>query len=159
MPSPKYPLQPLLEHRERAAHDRTAELGGAVGERQRAEAALARAVSTQRAAEEAVATVREAEGELLVQGALTAGDLARGQAWEIGAQATLHELETVAARADEKAAEAKAGESEARQALAKAMADRDVVRKDEARFGQRLAKKLAAAEEEQADEAYRGKKP
>src|SRR5262245_29059751 len=36
---PKYPLEPLLEHRERKVDDATAELGGAVRHREDAEAA------------------------------------------------------------------------------------------------------------------------
>lgn len=155
---PKYPLQPLLEHRERAVDDRTAELGGAVRAREHAERAKAQAAASQDAAEAAAAGVRKAEAELLAEGALSVADLARGQAWEIGAQARIADLARATATAGEKARAASTAERAARGQLAQAMADRDVVTKDEARFKERLVKKQLAAEEEQAEEAYRGSK-
>lgn len=85
-------------------------------------------------------------------------DLARGQAWEIGAQARIADLARATATAGEKARAASTAERAARGQLAQAMADRDVVTKDEARFKERLVKKQLAAEEEQAEEAYRGSK-
>jgi len=158
MASPKYPLQPLLEHRERAVDDRTAELGGAVRTRETAEHRSLDAAAAQQAAEASAAATRAKEQEMLGAGVLRAGDLARGQAWEIGAQAQIADLARVTASAEAKADEARRGENDARQGLAHAMADRDVVIKDEARFQQKVAKKQASAEEEQAEEAYRGDK-
>lgn len=158
MPTPKYPLQPLLEHRERAVDDRTAELGGAVRTREMAEAQKARAEASQDAAEAEAAGVRAKEAALLEGGTLSVADLARGQAWEVGAQSRIADLARATATASDKAREATSAETAARGQLAQAMADRDVVTKDEARFNDRLAKKQAAAEEEQAEEAYRGDK-
>ncbi|MFO0742610.1 MAG: hypothetical protein U0270_42445 [Labilithrix sp.] len=158
MPSSKYPLQPLLEHRERAVDDRTAELGGAVRARENAERAKAQAAASQRAAQAEAAAVRAHEQDRLAQGELSVADLARGQAWEIGAQARIAALGRATATADDKARAATSAESAARGQLAQAMADRDVVTKDEARFKERLVKKQVAAEEEQAEEAWRGDK-
>jgi hypothetical protein len=158
VPGPKYPLQPLLEHRERAVDDRTAELGGAVRAREEADRARSAAAASQLAAEDEAAATRAAERAMLAEGVLRAGDLARGQAWEIGAQARIADLARVTASAEARAGEAQRGEDAARGELAHAMADRDVVAKDETRFQQKVAKKLAAAEEEQAEEAYRGVK-
>lgn len=158
MPSPKYPLQPLLDHRERAVDDRTAELGGAVRTRENAERTRERAAASQDAAESETAQTRQKERELLQDGALSVADLARGQAWEIGAQARIADLARATANAAAAADTASKAEVAARGQLAQAMADRDVVAKDESRFKERLAKKQLAAEEEQAEEAYRGDK-
>lgn len=158
MPSPKYPLQPLLDHRERAVDDRTAELGGAVRARENADHRKAQALASQHAAQAEAAATRAKEQELLADGELSVADLARGQAWEIGAQARIADLARATATAASAADAAAQAEVAARGHLAHAMADRDVVAKDEARFKERLVKKQVAAEEEQAEEAYRGNK-
>jgi hypothetical protein len=158
VPSPKYPLQPLLDHRERAVDDRTAELGGAVRTRENADERKAQAAASQHAAESEAAATRVREQELLADGALSVADLARGQAWEIGAQARIADLARATATAEAAADAAAQAEVAARGQLAQAMADRDVVAKDESRFKERLVKKQVAAEEEQAEEAYRGDK-
>ncbi|MDF2696321.1 MAG: hypothetical protein K0S65_4704 [Labilithrix sp.] len=100
MPSPKYPLKPLLEHRERQVDDATTELGHAVRARESADAARGRAEIERREAEERAAG--------------------------------------------------------ARVELARKMADRDVVAKDESRFVDRVKRHALAAEEEAAEEAFRG---
>jgi hypothetical protein len=156
MPSPKYPLKPLLEHRERKVDDATAELGNAVRVREAADAARARAEISRREAEERAARVRAEEAERLARGELTAADLARGQAWELGARAEIGQLTRVVEAAEQKVEEARGEEAGARVDLAQTMADRDVVAKDEARFEDRLRKRVLAAEEEAAEEAFRG---
>lgn len=157
MPS-KYPLQPLLEHRERAVEDRTAELGGAIGAREAAERQRARAEALQDAAQRETAEVRAAEASLLEQGTLQVGDLARGHAWEVGAQARLDTLARAMATATATVVSACDEEHAARGALAGAMADRDVVQKDAAKFAARVTAKQLAAEEEQAEDVHRGRK-
>lgn len=152
----KYPLKPLLEHRERAADDRTKELGKAVRAREEADAAKARAEEIRLAAERAADAVRANEAALLAQGELSVADLSRGQAWEIGAQARIGDLRRAEVAADGRVRDARSAEGQARGALAGALADRDVVAKDEARFVERIEKKKLAAEEEQAEEAFRG---
>jgi hypothetical protein len=52
--------------------------------------------------------------------------------------------------------EAQTTESNARTELARKMADRDVVAKDESRFDARMKKAAVTAEEEAAEEAFRG---
>lgn len=158
MSGTKYPLKPLLDHRERAVDSKTAELGGAIRARESAADAKDRAKVSQDAAEAAAAKVRFDEAARLANGELRAGDLARGQAWEIGAQRELAAHAKNVATANEKLTAAKTGESAARSSLANAMADRDVVAKDEARFDAKAKAKALAAEEEQAEEAYRGKR-
>ena len=156
MPSPKYPLKPLLEHRERKVDDATAELGGAVRARETADAGRARAETERRAAEERAARVRAEEAERLARGELRAADSARGQAWEIGASAEIGQLTRAVEVAEQKVEQARGDEAEARVELARKMADCDVVVKDEARFADRLKNRALAAEEEAAEEAFRG---
>ncbi|HVJ95011.1 MAG TPA: hypothetical protein VM580_34770 [Labilithrix sp.] len=133
MPSPKYPLKPLLEHRERKVDDATAELGDAV-------------------------RAREAFGLLppYARGELRVEDLARGQAWEFAASARIGQLARKVETAVQKVDAARTEEAEARAELARKMADRDVVAKDQARFEERATKRALAAEEEAAEEAFRG---
>ena len=155
MVSPKYPLQPLLEHRARGVDDATAELGASVQRREQAEVAHHRAEATRRSAEEAQAAVREDERTRLGRGELSVADLARGSAWELGAQAELGTLSRAVDMEETKASDLRDAEAESRGALARSMADRDVVVKDRARFDERAKKAALAAEEEAAEEARR----
>lgn len=155
MVSPKYPLQPLLEHRARGVDAATAALGTSVQRREQAEAAQRRAEADRRTAEEAQAALREDERARLGRGELSVADLARAGAWEVGAQAELGQLARVVDAAGAKASDLRDAEAEARGALAQSMADRDVVAKDRARFDERGKKAVLAAEEEAAEEARR----
>lgn len=156
MPTPKYPLDPLLKHRNRQVDDAKASLGDAVRAREAAEAAVRRAEAARRQAEDRVARVRAEEQERLARGELRAVDLARGDAWELAARAEIDRLASAVEEAEKNERRARDAEEDARAALARTMADRDVVRKDEARFQQRVAKAVLAAEEEAAEEAFRG---
>ena len=156
MPSPKYPLKPLLEHRERKVDDATTELGDAVRAREAADLARVRAESERRDAEERAARVRGEEAERLSRGELRVEDLARGQAWEIAASSHIGQLARNVETAAQKVDAAREEETDARAALARTMADRDVVAKDEARFEERANQRVLAAEEEAAEEAFRG---
>jgi hypothetical protein len=156
MPSPKYPLKPLLEHRERKVDAATAELADAVRSREVADAARARAELERREAEERAAQLRAEEAERLARGELRAADLARAQAWEVSARSQIGQLTRAVELAEQKVEEARGEEAEARVDLARKMADRDVVAKDDARFEDRVKKRALSAEEEAAEEAFRG---
>ncbi len=156
MPSPKYPLKPLLEQRERNVDDATAELGGAIRAREAADAARVRAERERLEEEERAQRVRREEADRLARGELRAADLAHAQAWEIAAHAQIEQLERAVSAARQGAEQARDAEQVARTELARKMADRDVVAKDETRFVDRLKKRALAAEEEAAEEAYRG---
>jgi hypothetical protein len=156
MPTPKYPLDPLLKHRNRRVDDAKASLGDAVRAREAAEAAVRRAEAARRQAEDRAARVRAEEQKRLARGELRAVDLARGDAWELAARAEIDRLASAVEEAEKNERRARDAEEDARAALARTMADRDVVRKDEARFQQRVAKAVLAAEEEAAEEAFRG---
>jgi hypothetical protein len=155
MPTPKYPLKPLLEHRERKVDDATAELGQAVRLRESAEEAKRRAEEDRRIAEEKARAIREQEAQKLAEGELSVADLARADAWSFAAQNEKQRLESVVKNADGKVADAQSTETSKRGDLAQSMADRDVVAKDEARFIDRSKKKALLAEEEAAEEATR----
>jgi hypothetical protein len=159
MPSPKYPLKPLLEHRERQVVDVTAELGSAVRAREAADAARARAETDRRDAEQRAARMRAEEAERLARGELSVADLARGEAWEICARGEAAQLTRAVELAESKLEGARGEETEARLELARRMAERDVVAKDERRFEQHLKKRALLAEEEAAEEAFRGERP
>jgi hypothetical protein len=153
---PKYPLEPLLEHRERHVEDATAELGDAVRAREAAEAAKARAEAARREEEERAEQTRAAEADLLAKGELRAVDLARAQAWEHAEQARLADLAAAEGRATSAVDAALGAEQDARATLAQKKADRDVVAKDEARFVDAKRRDQEAREEEAAEEAWGG---
>ena len=156
MPSPKYPLQPLLEHRERQVEDATAELATKLRARESADVARARAEEERRVAEEHAERVRGEERARLDRGELRAADLARVAEWQVGAEAEIGQLARVAVAAEDAARAAQTAESGARTQLGQKVAERDAVAKDEQRFADRMKKKVLSAEEEAAEEAFRG---
>jgi hypothetical protein len=153
--SPKYPLEPLLEHRERKVDDATAELGAAVRARETAEDAKRRAQRERAAAEERAVQVRAEEAERLAKGELRAADLATAQQWELGVRHAITDLARIEATAGVRAEDARAAEDNARAELARQKADRDVVAKDRARFADDRRRDAEAAEEENAEDAHR----
>lgn len=156
MPSPKYPLKPLLEHRDRKVDEATAELGDAVRQREAAADAKVRAEQARKQAEEQAAAVRAAEAKRLEGGELRAVDLARAEAWAHAASNEIAQLGRAVDRADNSLTEARNVEGQARGQLAQRMADRDVVAKDRERFVDRARRAQDAAAEEAAEEAWGG---
>lgn len=156
MPSPKYPLRPLLDHRERKVDAATVELGGAIRGRESADRAREAAEVVRRDAEERAARVKAEEAARLARGELRAADLAREHTWEIGARGEIQQLARKVETAEQQAARARAEEVGAREALTTSITDRDVVAKDEARFVDREKKRALAVEEEAAEEVFRG---
>lgn len=156
MPTPKYPLKPLLEHRARQVDEATSELGRAIHAREVAEDAKLRAEATKEEVASQHAKLRSEEGEALDRGELTVADLARADAWAVAAAEEMSRLDQAVTTSSTRARDASAEESERRSQLAKSMADRDVVAKDETRFVERMKKKALLSEEEAAEEAYRG---
>jgi hypothetical protein len=151
---PKYPLKPLLEHRERIVDDATAELGHAVSAREVAEQACLRAAKVRREAEDQAARVRSDEAERLLRGELRAVDLARSDGWEHAAQAHIGHLKHAVELAEKTVGSFAAAEHAARGELARKMAERDVVSKDETRFERAQRTHALVAEEEAANEAF-----
>ena len=152
--NPKYPLEPLREHRDRKVDAATAQLGEAVRTREAADEARARAEQERGAAEARSAAVRQDEADLLAKGELCVADLARAEAWEHAASAEMADLGRSVARAEDHLLAARNAEVQARGELAQKKADLDVVAKDEARFDAGVRRARDAAEEESAEEAF-----
>ena len=152
--NPKYPLEPLREHRDRHVEAATVELGDAVRAREAAAEAKARAEAERREAEARAAAVRSVELERLESGELSVADLARGQAWEHAAGTELADLGRAVSRADDRVAAALDAEGHARLELARKKADLDVVAKDKVRFEDGVRRAGEAAEEEAAEEVF-----
>jgi hypothetical protein len=152
--NPKYPLEPLREHRDRKVDAATAQLGDAVRAREAADDAKRRAEQQRVAAEERAAAVRQAEAGLLANGELRVADLARAEAWEHAASVEMADLGRSVARADGQVTAARDAEVQARGELAQKKADLDVVAKDEARFDAGVRRARDAAEEEAAEEVF-----
>lgn len=152
--NPKYPLEPLREHRDRKVDAATAELGDAVRARESAAHVKRRAEEARREAEARAAAVRDDEAQKLANGELRVADLARAQAWEHAASAEIDDLERAIDRADGNLAAAHDAEAQARAELAQKKADLDVVTKDQARFAAGVRRAREGAEEEAADEAF-----
>jgi hypothetical protein len=152
--NPKYPLEPLREHRDRKVDAATAQLGDAVRARAAAAGAKRRAEQERLEAEARAAAVREDEAQKLANGELRVADLARAQAWEHAASVEIEDLGRAIERADGHLAAARDTEVHARDELARKKADLDVVAKDEARFDAGVRRAREGAEEEAADEAF-----
>lgn len=152
--NPKYPLEPLREHRDRKVDAATSQLGDAVRAREAAADARKRAEHNRLGAEARAAVIRQDEADRLANGELRAADLARAQAWEHAASAEAAELARAVGHADDRLSAAHQGEVAARTDLAQKKADLDVVAKDEARFDAGIRRARDAAEEEAADEAF-----
>lgn len=152
--NPKYPLEPLREHRDRTVDAATKQLAEAVRTRESAEEARRRAENERREAEARAVEVRQDEAESLARGDLRVADLARAEAWEHAASTVMSALGQAVARADQTVSAAQAAEGQARAELAVKKADLDVVAKDKARFADRVRREGDATEEEAAEEAF-----
>jgi hypothetical protein len=150
-----YPLEALLNLRERRVKDTTVELSSAVREKESAtERRQALEAIRARAAAEA-ARLREAEREALEQGGLRVADLMQREAWE---RQVASEQQALAAKVEQAAlAEQAAADDEARVRadLLEHKAEADVVDKDRSRYLERARKRIVAIEEESASEAWR----
>jgi hypothetical protein len=152
--TPTYPLLPLREHRDREVEAATVELAEVVRAREAMEEAKRCAERECAEGDVRAASVRDDEASRLARGELRASDLGLAEAWEHAARAEQAERARAVERAGAALAAARAAEAVARTKLAQKMADREVVAKDEARFGDRAQKAREAAEEEAADELF-----
>ncbi|WP_394833197.1 hypothetical protein LVJ94_42515 [Pendulispora rubella] len=155
MPRKSYPLEVLLDLRNRRVEDATVELASAIRARESAEEQRqALEITRARAAAEA-SVARAAERDALAQGVLRAADLQRGGAWERVARAEREAMDAKvehAALAEQSAAD---DEARARGELVQRKADADVVDKDRSRYLERARKRIVAMEEECASDAWR----
>jgi len=157
MAKAKYPLEKLLELREKRVDEAVSSLAGAVRVRETAEQAKARAEAEKRAAEEAAERLRKAETAALEEGTLSVADLQRGHAWELRVETEQQALARHVEAATQKTDEARAAESAAQQELGQKKGDAKVVTEDRSRFVERERRTALAKEEEEAAEAWRPK--
>lgn len=150
-----YPLQALLELREREVEDGAAELARAVAERERAAEERRAAEGERRRAEDEDRRVRASIGGALLRGELRVADLAQADAWEKGASARHAALSARVDRATDGERAAVEEEGTSRVRLAERQAAADVVDKDRSRHIERVRKRIEAKEEEFASEAWR----
>ncbi len=150
--NPKYPLEPLREHRDRAVEAATTELGDAVRARESADEAKARAERERREEAVKVDAVKAEEQKRLSGGELRAVDLARAEAWGYATSRKSDRLMRAVARTEEELTAALEAEALARGLLAQKKAERDVIAKDEGKFVESVARSREAAEEEQAED-------
>jgi len=157
MAKAKYPLERLVELRDKRVDEAASSLAGAVRARETAEQAKARAEAEKRAAEEAAQKLRDAEKAALEQGTLSVADLQRGHAWELRVETEEQALAKHVDAATHRTDEARAGEATAQHELGQKKADATVVTEDRSRFLERERKAALAKEEEEAAEAWRPK--
>lgn len=153
----KYPLEKLLELREKRVEDAASALASAVRARETAEQAKVRAEAERRAAEEAAQKLRAAEAQALSEGTLSVADLQRGHAWEVRVETETQALAAHVEAATQRTEEARGGEMAAQHELGQTKGDAKVVTEDRSRFVERQHKTALAKEEEEAAEAWRPK--
>jgi len=158
MRPPRYPLEPLVEVRKRAADVATRRLSGAVKTREAATRARHAAEEARGEHERASSRVREAERCALERGELRAADLARAETWGLRVAADHARLSEGVERA--RATEARASDAhlEAQAGASSRRAEADVVAKDRARWEDQRRKSAEARDEEAASEGWRPKR-
>jgi len=153
----RYPLDPLARLREKQVGDAAKLLSDAVRTRHDAELREGTALVQRDDAAEEMRTLEDRERGALARGELRAQDLAQAAAWGARVGAERQELERRLAKAADGTKAAQGLERTARDQVARARADAEVVERDRARWADAGRKKDEAAEEETAAEAFRGK--
>jgi hypothetical protein len=158
MRRPKYPLEPLVELRDRRVDQAAVGLAGAIGQREQAERGRRAAEAVRDAHDVQADEVRAAEADALAQGALRASDLANAGAWEVRVAAERAALVSHVERAQGAEHRAREGEQVARDEVAARRADAGVVAKDQVRWAEQQRRRFEAKEEEAASEVWRPKR-
>ncbi len=154
----KYPLASLEELRRRKVDESAASLASARAERENAEVEQQRLEAAKRSVEDDAAKVSRAEYDRLVGKGVTAEDLARRYTFEEGARLKANEITTEIDRAKEQVSRTKDLEVEVQSELLSRRAESRVVEKDLEKFRAGVAAKADAADEEEAEEAWRPQK-
>jgi hypothetical protein len=150
-----YPLKTLADVRERQVDEAVRGLATAVAARQAADDRRA-AIETRKEAHGAhAASVRDAERRALERGELSAADLAVAHAWQLRMDAERGAMEAEEQRAREGQEAALQGERDAQGQLSARRADAQVLGEHRARWAEGERKRVEAAEEESAAEAFR----
>jgi hypothetical protein len=153
-----YPLDPLLELRDRRVDEAAVTLAGAIGQREQAERGRRSAEATRDAHQAQADRIRAAETDALARGALSAADLANAGTWEVRVAAERAAMVSDVERAQTTEHRAREGERVARGEVAARQADADVVAKDRARWSEEQRRRSEAKEEEAASEVWRPKR-
>jgi hypothetical protein len=155
MPKRSYPLEPLVRVRKLRLDAAERALADAAAARSTAEQARAGADRANEAHRHATSIVTEAERAALSRGELSAGDLARADAWSRAQDAEGGRLADAVARACATEERARSVEAQARAALASHAADVRVVDEHAARWRDGERARADRAEEDEAAEAWR----
>ncbi len=158
MRSPRYPLEPLAQLRDRKVDEAARVYATSVGARETAEDAKRAAEARCRRHEEDTAGVRDAERTALVRGDLCAGDLARAESWAAHRATQQRSLRAAVERAVTKQQGALNAERTAQAQTALRQAEARVMAKDRARWDHARHREIEGREEEALDEACRPKR-
>ena len=154
----KYPLEPLVELRDRRVEEATGILAAMIRARDAAAGRLRAALLRREGHAQVVAGVRKLELDALGRGDLRARDLARVDAWAVRAAAEREALTAVVR--DARAAETRARDSqgEAQASVVSRTAEAQAVAGHRGRWDEARRRVLEASEEEAAFEAWRPKR-
>jgi hypothetical protein len=155
MRPPKYPLEPLVELRDKRVDEAASDL--AVAARDRDAAERKRLASEQRRTAHAAAAerVRGAEAEALARGDLNVAHLAHADAWEARIALEREALTSDVERARAETASACVAEARALEDVVSRKTEAQVVAKDRARWGEVERRRAEARDEEASSEAWR----
>ena len=151
----KYPLASLEELRKRKVDEGATALADARAERERAETTREALETAKRAVVDEAARVVEAEMAKLNANGMTAEGLRARYLFEEGARVKASLIDADIEHAKEHVAEARALEATRQTDLLARQADRRVVELDAERFRANVSAKVDAAEQEEAEEAWR----
>ena len=151
----KYPLEPLVELRDRKVEEATGVLAAMIRARDAAAGRLRAALLRREKHAQAAAGIRQAELDALGRGDLRARDLARADAWGVRAAAEREALTASVQGAREAEAKALACQGDAQATAVARRADAQVVAGHRARWDETRRRALEANEEEAAFEAWR----
>ncbi len=154
----KYPLEPLVELRDRKVEEATGVLAAMIRARDAAAGRLRAALLRRETHRQVAAGIRQAELDALGRGDLRARDLARTDAWGVRVAAEREALTASVRNAREGEAKALASQGEAQATVIARSADAQVVAGHRARWDETRRRALEASEEEAAFEAWRPKR-
>ncbi|MDP9000041.1 MAG: hypothetical protein M3O46_08020 [Myxococcota bacterium] len=158
MRPPKYPLEPLVELRDKKVDEAVGNLAARARERDAAKLRRDAVEQKREAHESAAEQVRAAEAKALARGELRVLDLGHADAWESRVAAEQQTLASDVENAHAEEERARAAEEAARGDLASRSADAHVVAEDRTRWRDALRRRADSKEEEASSEARRPSK-
>jgi len=150
----KYPLDPLRRVREENVDRKVRAFSDSLRHVESARDEAERAEQRKRELESALAATAVREEQRLTRGELTAADLARGAAWNLGSAMMRAEKTRAAEQARAQHAAAEAGAADRQGDLADAKASAEVVAKHHEGWQRARADESLARDEEDAEQAH-----